>query len=350
MILLKNNQDAFSNDELARLFKVSPPSVGDERLEQSRMDYMVSALVVQLNQHLWNHTNSCFKQSRTTAHETFCRCNYDIPVLLGGSGATDRLYYCCKYVTKFQERLDSQVAVAVAALQRRQQREQIEETICGVQTHAQKARKRVASMIYNLTNRQEIAGPLAALYLHRGSYSSASCNILPLCNAIRKLTAAEKNYTCALVKDDDSLESPHYHAVSNLDDYIYPPDELQEVNLYEFTMWYFLIHGFRMPSIKNDDSKCKRAVLSLVLFKPFRDLVDLIGVSVDNADETTWLRALDDWLGTRNAVISDDDGDISGDEVTDPSWGFEEEYQVDDSMVAMWENGDEMTRCWKVRV
>ncbi|KAG6944829.1 hypothetical protein JG687_00017628, partial [Phytophthora cactorum] len=43
-------------------------------------------------------------------------------------------------------------------------------------------RKRVAALAYIMTNRQAIAGPLAALYLYRGSccYSSAVCASLPL--------------------------------------------------------------------------------------------------------------------------------------------------------------------------
>ncbi|ETI57085.1 hypothetical protein F443_00555, partial [Phytophthora nicotianae P1569] len=178
------------------------------------------------------------------------------------------IYYCCKYVTKYQRQLDSHVAIPVAALKRRQEREQNEASESGGQDRRVVARKRVAALIYNLTNRQEIAG-----------------------EAIRQLTTEQ--YACALITDDDP-SSPKYHAVSYLDDYIYRPDELQVVNLYEFTMWYFqrktgnyrtaklnfLIQGFRMPSSQNDNSNlaCKRAVLSLILFKPFRSLADLIGL------------------------------------------------------------------------
>ncbi|GMF31935.1 unnamed protein product [Phytophthora lilii] len=142
------------------------------------------------------------------------RCNHDIQVLLGGSDATDRIYNCCKCITKFQNRLDSQVAVAVAALKRRQDRELMESSISGVQDRRVAARKRVAALIYNLTNRQKVAGPLAALYLYRGSccYASASCSILPLGDAIRQLTTNEE-YSCGLIRDDDDCGSPTYRAV-----------------------------------------------------------------------------------------------------------------------------------------
>ncbi|ETL38744.1 hypothetical protein L916_09746, partial [Phytophthora nicotianae] len=210
--------------------------------------------------------------------------------------------------------LDSHVAIPVAALKRRQEREQNEASESGGQDRRVVARKRVAALIYNLTNRQEIAG-----------------------EAIRQLTTEQ--YACALITDDDP-SSPKYHAVSYLDDYIYRPDELQVVNLYEFTMWYFqrktgnyrtaklnfreshplykshclgkrhidvvpVIQGFRMPSSQNDNSNlaCKRAVLSLILFKPFRSLADLIGESVDCADAMVWQSALDVWLPTRSTFV-----------------------------------------------
>jgi hypothetical protein len=75
------------------------------------------------------------------------RCNLDIQVLLGDSDVTDRIYYCCKYVTKNQKRLDAQVAVAVGALKRRQEREQIEFTKSGAQDRLILARKRVACLM-----------------------------------------------------------------------------------------------------------------------------------------------------------------------------------------------------------
>jgi hypothetical protein len=452
-VLYKNRDDAFKGDPLTRLFEVSPPSVADARMDRSYLDYLVSALAVQMNQHLWNHTTSCFKQSKSTTSDSCCRygfprelvdrtsftasgvelsrklgheyingfnyeimatfrCNHDIQVLLGGSDVTDRIYYCCKYVTKNQKRLDSQVAVAVGALKRRQEREQIEFTKSGAQDRLVLARKRVACLMYNLTNRQEIAGPLAALYLYRGSccYSSDSCQSLHVGDIIRQLTT--KEYTCTLVKDSDDHNSQKYHVVSSLDDYVFRSKNLQNVGLYEFTMWYFrkkseksvssqlsfleqhplheshclgkrytdavpVIQGFRMPSSEGDSqskSACKRAVLSLVLFKPFRNLEDIVGIS-DDVDEEAWLHAFAVWSERRSKFAemimnnmqdyysgvqkaasqsaahaanqsnsgsddasSDENDDVDRDDVMDPSCGTEE-YQVDENMLDVWENG-----------
>ncbi|KAF1789946.1 hypothetical protein GQ600_26342 [Phytophthora cactorum] len=152
MALCERNSGPFRNDQPTRLFEVSPSFVFDERLARASLDYMVSALAVQLNQHLWNHIS--VELRRKLGHEfingfnyevmaTF-GCSHDIQVLLEGSDVADRIHYCCK-------------------------------PSCIVP-------QRVAALAYIMTNRQAIAGPLAALYLYRGSccYSSAVCASLPL--------------------------------------------------------------------------------------------------------------------------------------------------------------------------
>ncbi|GMF20834.1 unnamed protein product [Phytophthora lilii] len=244
------------------------------------LELPVSTLVLSLNQHWWSQTNTCFKQSRSTPNSSFCRygfpkepvtdtkftasgvkmsrpigheyvngfndvlmatfkCNHDIQVLLGGQEATHRIHYCCKP----QRRFDSPVAIALGAFKRRQERERLENspTGGGAKEKLANARKRVASMVYSVTNRQEAAGPLAALYYsYRGSccYSSAGCISLPLEDSVRQLCASDE-YSCRLVKECDSSGSCNFHAVSSLDDYIYRPRSLTDVNLYQFTMRYF---------------------------------------------------------------------------------------------------------------
>ncbi|KAG6954630.1 hypothetical protein JG687_00011700 [Phytophthora cactorum] len=212
------------------------------------INFMVSALVLLLNLHWWCHTSSCFKQSRSTGNANLCqysfpsdrvestrygssgvetkrtlghefingfnytimatfKCNHDIQVLLGRRDATDLIYYVCKYDEK--ERLAS-------------------------------ARKRVASMVYGLTNRQEVAGPLAALYLCRGSYcySSTGFGTLPVGDVVRQLCTLDE-YPCSLVNEGDSAEESSFRAVSFLDDYISRPGILLNLNFYEFLMHYF---------------------------------------------------------------------------------------------------------------
>jgi hypothetical protein len=167
MKLCKRVNDPFQNDELTRLIEMLPPSTADARMSRATIDYMVSTLVLLLNQHWWCHTNTCFKQSRMTLDSSFCRygfpkdrvactqfkesgvemcrpvghefvngynrvimatfkCNHDVQVLIGGQEATHRIHYCCKYVTKEQKRLDSVVAIALGSFKRRQERELLE--------------------------------------------------------------------------------------------------------------------------------------------------------------------------------------------------------------------------------
>jgi hypothetical protein len=196
MEMCKYDDDPFKNEYLVRLIEMLPPSKSDNRMSSKHFDYMVSALVLLLNHHLWSHTSSCFKHSRATASAAACRysfprervvstsftssgidlcrevahefingynyvlmatfkCNHDIQFLLGVNDATDRIHYCCKYVTKHQLRLDSSVAVALAAFKRRQEKENEEEmvsTSLQAQPQIAVARKRVASMAYAMRN------------------------------------------------------------------------------------------------------------------------------------------------------------------------------------------------------
>jgi hypothetical protein len=269
----KADQDLFQNDAITRRIEITRPSPLDGRMSSSTLDYMVSVLVVRLNQHWWGHTGSCFKSSRATNNESFCRylfprervklasfkpsgvelprklahefingynfavmatfkCNHDVQILLGGTEALDRIYYACKYVTKQQKRLDSVIPIAVAALKRRQGKESVEEKAesTALEDRISRSRKRVTSMVYSMTNRQEVAGPLAALYLNIGTccYSSRNCCKLPLGDMIRQI-CAEGDYLCQLVVDPgrSGATSSTARAVSVLDDYIFRAKELE---------------------------------------------------------------------------------------------------------------------------
>ncbi|KAG6952915.1 hypothetical protein JG687_00012719 [Phytophthora cactorum] len=236
MTVCKSKDNPFRNAEVTRRMEILPPSVSDSKMDRTLLDRLVSALAVLLNQHLWSHTKSCFKQSTTTTNASFCRyhfprdradttsfgpagvelkrtlghefmngfndelmatfkCNHDIRILLGGSDVADRIHHWCK----------------------REEREKNESSTLGNQDGFTLARKRVAGMVYNMTNRQKIAGPLAALYL------------LPGIMLLLEL----------LVNASADQDEPKFQAVSFLDDYIFRPDELENANLYEFTMWYF---------------------------------------------------------------------------------------------------------------
>jgi hypothetical protein len=172
------------------------------------------------------------------------KCNLDTQILLGGTEALDRIYYACKYVTKQQKRLDSVIPIAVAALKRRQEKEVRDGTadLCSTEAKIAHSRRRVTSMVYSMTNRQKIAGPLAALYIHLGTccYSSASCSKLPLGDMIRQLCSSEA-YQCQLVTASTRRDTSNTNAtaVSKLDNYIFRRKDLEILNVYEFTMKYY---------------------------------------------------------------------------------------------------------------
>jgi hypothetical protein len=272
------------------------------------------------------------------------KCNHNIQFLLGGKDASDRIHYCTKYVTKQQKRLDSVVLMALAAYRRRQERERI--AVC-IEASAEAddiatARKRVASMVYTMTNRQEVAGPLAALYQYRSSccYESSDCSYIPLRDIIHQLCSTEE-HSCHLINERDDSGSSRYFAVSFLDDYIYRPEKLVDVNVYEFAMHYFrkkdpfsrdgplpfqpghplhhshslgkpykelvpIIQGFCVPYVaetSTDDILYKRSILSLALFKPFRALEDLVGPEVSSGGQ--WLEAYRAWEPTRSNFVTE---------------------------------------------
>jgi hypothetical protein len=235
------------------------------------------------------------------------------------------------------------VVTALAAFRRRQERETISASFneANSSDSLYVARKRVASMVYTMTNRQEIAGPLAALYLYRGTccYESSSCSYVPLSDIVRQLASSEE-YSCNLVSGNGEDGSSRYLTVSFLDDYIYRDDKLNQLNVYEFAMRYYrkksrstgksalpfkaphplhrthslgkrqqeavpVLQGFRVPYVADHSSKsirCKRAILSLVLFKHFRSLEDLIGSVTPSND--CWLEAFSPWETTRSDFVT----------------------------------------------
>jgi hypothetical protein len=361
------------DDPLMRLVEILPAMENERHLTKRHFDFMVSALAVLLNEHWWTHTGSCFKTSRVTSAAGVCRysfprkrvlatrfdtrgvqicrepaheyingfnpvmmaafkSNHDIQVLLGEKDVIERIYYCCKYVTKYQNQVDSVAAVALAAFRRREEREQIETTKNGVNFDGvTKSRKRVASMAFNLSNRQEMAGPLAALYILRGecAYSSTRCEKLPLYSILAQLSG-RGDYNCDLVDVSDEGE-PAYRPVGAMDDYVYRPSKQDEINLYQFCMKHFrrkrtkatnndvLFHsdhplfktsclgirsrdlvpvvlGPRMPYVNEDspdEAKVLRARIALILFKPFRTLQDLVLSAAPT--ETDWIQVYTLW-------------------------------------------------------
>ena len=375
---MRIENDYFHRNEICRWIQLMPPSSSEAQLSAPAKDFLVTSLVSALNMHWWAHTGSCFKKSRAQRAPDMCRynfphdlvpstrydnhgrivlarkqgheyingynavmmstfkCNHDIQVLIGGEDATDKIYYICKYVTKDQKNVDCTTAVALASFHRRQYKEQLEldHPDC---TSLILSRRRVSSMIYTMTNKQEIAAPLASLYILRGSacYKSHSCDTLPLHQVIRQLCDAE-DHSCTLV--EDTQESGTYTAVTILDDYMYRPSAFEDLSLYEFKMKCFrrpktpeqptstdfktghklidshnlrlhklpsvpVISGPRLPKITEASTAEEielHGQVALTLFKSFRKLTDLLGSQVG---VNKWSFAYDSWASLRSKFV-----------------------------------------------
>ncbi|OWZ10974.1 hypothetical protein PHMEG_00016075 [Phytophthora megakarya] len=351
---------------------------------------------------MWSHTTSCFKIAKLTGSSEIChysfpreceslsridesgfhsrrppvyeymngfnptimgtfRCNHDVQLLLAGSGATDRIYYCCKHVTKTQKQTDSMAGVVLAAFQRREEREAIEKQNGSILPSATISRRRVGSMAFNTTNRQEVAGPLAVLYLLQSlcCYRSNDCCQLPLWENIKQLQG-EGDYSCSLVEmseNGDNARDSTFCAVSILDNYLYRPHMCDIVNLYEFAARAFrrrklagtnpelfylqghplkethcmgmhvfesvpLITGFQIPRWKDDTLTSTReryAAAALVLFRPFRCLEDLLEDAANSGDG--WIQACLNWRNNRSdiavEIMSNSDDYYAGKEKAD---------------------------------
>jgi hypothetical protein len=283
----RRDDDAFRDDSVARKLAMLPPSIDDERWAPRAIAFAVFVLVFLLNLHWWSHVGSCFKNSRASAPgqcrygfprarqaQTCCssdgvtlarrapfeyvngfsremllafRSNHDIQVMIGGRNALLRIYCATKYVTKMQKQVDSITAVALAAFKRRQLREarnadnNANESPMDTQQRAAIGRRRVASLVYAITNRREIAGPLAALYMLRGScaYMSTTCAPLPLRNVLHELVE-QAAHSCDLVElRANGSDEVTFRAASFLDDYFFRPLLLGDLSLYELVATHF---------------------------------------------------------------------------------------------------------------
>lgn len=373
----QRQDNAFCNDKVARAVLTLPPSVEDERWTPNVVAFAISILVFLLNLHWWSHVGSCFKSSRAAnpgqcrygfprarVGQTYCtsagvelarrtpyeyvngfnttmmlafKCNHDVQVLIGGLEAILRIYYATKYVTKAQSVVDSITAVALAAFKRRRLRENQNQGSKADQSTV--GRRRVASLAFAITNRREIAGPLAVLYLLRGScvYMSTACTLLPLKNILCELIEQEA-HSCDLIELRECSSNVTFRAASFLDDYIYRPPVLDSLCLYEFVMRCFrrkqtrsttaselflpnhplhcsfcvgyheaevvpVITGVRMPYLEVETPReviAKRSQIALVLFKPFRTVLDLVS---DSTSQAAWIDAYFQWEPTRTSFV-----------------------------------------------
>jgi hypothetical protein len=168
------------------------------------------------------------------------KSNHDIQVMIGGLNALLRIFYATKYVTKMQEHIDSITAVALAVFQRCQLREARDEEAATNIDRATIGRRRVASLLYAITNRRETAGPLAALYVQRGScaFMSSPCATLSLRTVLHELVD-QVPHSCDLVALRGCDSDVTFRAASFLDDCSYRPPGLDHLYLYEYVARHF---------------------------------------------------------------------------------------------------------------
>lgn len=96
----------------------------------------------------------------------------------------------------------------------------------------------MASLTFAVTNRREIAGPLAVIRC-LCCYRSSHCAPLPLKDILKELMNGDE-HSCDLVElHDGDTSVAVYRAASLLDDYCYRPHVLDNLCLYEFVMVRF---------------------------------------------------------------------------------------------------------------
>jgi hypothetical protein len=93
------------------------------------------------------------------------KCNHDAKFVLC-SDSKNAAAYVCKYCMKKQNPVQNEVALSVAAFAKAASRA---DTLPSRSTATERGRKILGSMLYTVTNGQEIAAPMAALYILRES-------------------------------------------------------------------------------------------------------------------------------------------------------------------------------------
>ncbi|RHZ08481.1 hypothetical protein DYB37_009047 [Aphanomyces astaci] len=204
------DKDPFCLDPIYRELSSMPFGPNETRLPDETVLFVIATLASVLQVHWWSHCSSCFKQSRNTRGAHLSRylfprarvevgrigtsaillvrklgdeyingysdvilrafkCNHDIQIMIGGAEMAERIYYACKYTTKDQQKVECRTALALAAFDTRIQRELSAAEGGEALSDEVKCRRRLASHMFNMTRKQEVAGPLCALYLLRES-------------------------------------------------------------------------------------------------------------------------------------------------------------------------------------
>lgn len=126
--------------------------------------------------------------------------NHDIRPLVG-SGTTDALYYCMKYVTKVHIEVNDLERVLMGCYDRRMSAEQ-DAAVNGTQiTKSSMGRARVNSMAITLSKKQEVSAPMCALYLRRKTSLISSHRFAPLLLAQIMAIIRQEEHETTLVEE-----------------------------------------------------------------------------------------------------------------------------------------------------
>lgn len=157
------------------------------------------------------------------------RSNHDIRFLVG-SGTTDALYYCLKYVTKVQIEVDSVESLLMLSFERRKRKEaelELSGGHCGV---SDAGRSRVNSMEITLSKRQEVSTPMCALYLRRKSALFCSHEFASVLLGQAMAIVQNETYVAIFVQREENefVQATQYH------DFVHRHEALHDMSLMEF--------------------------------------------------------------------------------------------------------------------
>ncbi|KAG1694469.1 hypothetical protein DVH05_028660 [Phytophthora capsici] len=179
--------------------------------------------------HFWTHAKSCFKITSRTPKGSVCRffkphepsltpthvgengclklsrpigceymnpynpvimrafkCNHDVQLVMG-SDKRNVAAYVCKYCMKNQNAVENRIALSIAAFTKGVRSANHLPSDSSTETRGHRI---LGSMLYSITNAQEVAAPLAALYIRRESPFWFSHKIIHI-DAARLLNTAE---------------------------------------------------------------------------------------------------------------------------------------------------------------
>ncbi|KAF0716615.1 Aste57867_2751 [Aphanomyces stellatus] len=144
------DKDPFQLDSIYRELSCMPFVLNDTRLPEETVLFVIAA------EEFINGFSDVILRA--------FKSNHVIQILNGGTEMAELINYICKYTTKDQQKIECRMALYIRA-----QKEILAAENGELLSDEPKCRRRLASHMFNMTKKQEIAGPLCALYLERES-------------------------------------------------------------------------------------------------------------------------------------------------------------------------------------